>query len=112
MPKTKPSSITIKGPAARHFVSALAAKPVSRRGKEWQAFSALVLEHIEKYTVPQYGDAPDDQASGFTERDIALQIRKYANRLESGARGPEEAQRDLLKIAHYCAVLYFKRTQK
>ena len=82
---------------------------MSNRGKEWTDFSALVLEHIENYTVPQYGDAPDDQASGFSEHDIAANIRRYVNRLESGARGPVEAQRDLLKIAHYCALLHFKR---
>ena len=82
---------------------------MSNRGKEWAAFSALVAEHIEEYTVPQYGDAPDDQASGFSEHDIAVTIRRYANRLETGARGPVEAQRDLLKIAHYCAMLHAKR---
>lgn len=85
--------------------------PRSNRGKEWLRFSALVAAHIEAYTVPQYGDTPDDQASGFSEQDIAANIRRYMNRLESGARGPVEAQRDLLKIAHYCAMLYFKRAQ-
>lgn len=84
-------------------------KPQSNRGKEWSAFSDIVAQHIEVYTVPQYGDAPDDQASGFSEQDIAANIRRYVNRLETGARGPEEAQRDLLKISHYCSMLYFKR---
>jgi hypothetical protein len=81
----------------------------SNRCKEWQAYSAIVGAHIELYTVPQYGDAPDDQASGFSEQDIAANIRRYMNRLETGVRGPVEAQRDLLKIAHYCAVLHTKR---
>ncbi|MDR2055652.1 MAG: hypothetical protein LBQ10_07280 [Desulfovibrio sp.] len=81
----------------------------SRRGVEWAKFAVLVLQHIEEYTVPQYGDAPDDQASGFSEHDIAVNMRRYVNRLESNSRGPEEARRDLLKIAHYCAMLYFKR---
>jgi hypothetical protein len=82
---------------------------MSKRGDEWTQFSQLVLDHIENYTVPQYGDMPDDQASSFTAHDIAVNIRKYANRLESSQRGPEEAQRDLLKIAHYCAMLHSKR---
>ena len=82
------------------------------RALEWTLFSDLVLKHIKTYTVPQYGDMPYDQASQFTERDIALQIRKYANRLETGARGPEEARRDLLKIAHYCAMLHARRLEK
>ena len=78
------------------------------RSLEWAKFAVLVLQHIEEYTIPQYGDAPDDQESSFTEHDIAAHLRRYVNRLESNARGPEEAQRDLLKIAHYCAMLYFK----
>ena len=84
-------------------------KEPSNRGKEWSKFSAIVAQHIEGYTVPQYGDAPHDQASGFSEQDIVANIRRYVNRMETGARGPVEAQRDLLKIAHYCALLYFKR---
>ena len=82
---------------------------MSFRGKEWGEFSKLTLEHIEKYTVPQYGDIPDDQASNFTEHDIAVNILRYVNRIERGRRGEMEAHRDLLKIAHYCAILYFKR---
>jgi hypothetical protein len=82
---------------------------ISRRGVEWDEFAKLVYEHIESYTVPQYGDAPDDQASRFTEHDIAVNMQRYVNRLESNQRGPEEAQRDLLKIAHYCAILFYKR---
>ena len=84
-------------------------KELSNRGKEWAEFSAIVAQHIEGYTVPQYGDAPHDQASGFSEQDIAANIRRYVNRMETNARGPVEAQRDLLKIAHYCALLHFKR---
>jgi hypothetical protein len=79
------------------------------RSKEWAEFAVRVLQHIEEYTVPQYGDAPDDQASKFSEHDIAVNLQRYVNRLESNRRGFEDAQRDLLKIAHYCAMLYFKR---
>jgi hypothetical protein len=114
MPKKQSSSISIKckGEAARNFAAALLAKPLSMRCKEWNNFSRIVAQHIEGYTIPQYGDAPDDQASKFTEHDIAVNMQRYVNRLESNARGPEEAQRDLLKIAHYCAMLYFKREKK
>lgn len=82
---------------------------MSERGKEWEAFSELVAEHVDGYTVPQYGDAPHDAVSGFSEHDIAVNMRRYLNRMETGQRGKEEAQRDLLKIAHYCAILYAKR---
>ena len=85
---------------------------MSNRGKEWTNFSALVHEHVENYTVPQYGDAPDDAVSQFTEHDIAMNLRRYVNRLETSQRGPKDAQRDLLKIAHYCGILYFKREER
>ena len=84
---------------------------MSNRGKEWGEFSALVAAHVDEYTVPQYGDAPHDPVSNFSEHDIAMCLQRYVNRMETGQRGPEDRQRDLLKIAHYCGVLYFKREQ-
>lgn len=65
-----------------------------------------VKDHIEDYTVPQYGDYPDDQMTGWEVRDFEREIQKYANRMGRNARGPEEAKRDLLKIIHYAAELY------
>ena len=82
---------------------------MSKRGEEWNEFAKLVGRHVEEYTVPQYGDAPNDAVEGFSEHDIAMNLKRYVNRLETSQRGPVEAQRDLLKIAHYCAILYFKR---
>lgn len=82
---------------------------MSNRGKEWNEFSALVAAHVDEYTVPQYGDAPHDAVSQFSEHDIAMNLRRYVNRLETSQRGQADAQRDLLKIAHYCGILYFKR---
>lgn len=82
---------------------------MSNRGKEWDNFSGVVAQHVDDYTVAQYGDAPNDAVENFTEHDIAQNFKRYVNRLESGQRGYVEAQRDLLKIAHYCAILYFKR---
>ena len=84
---------------------------MSIRGEEWDRFSALVAEHVDGYTVPQYGDAPDDAVEQFTEHDIAMNLRRYVNRLETSQRGHVEAQRDLLKIAHYCGILFFKRAK-
>ena len=34
--------------------------PLSKRGQAWAIFSDMVAEHIENYTVPQYGDDGDD----------------------------------------------------
>ena len=77
----------------------------SKRGQQWQDFSNNVFEHVEDYTVPQYGDAPNDQVANWDEGQIITQIEKYVGRLRTNARGPEEAARDLLKIAHYSCLL-------
>ena len=86
--------------------------PQSNQGKEWATFAVLVGRHIEGYTVPQYGARGLDEA----QRGL-LKIARYCA-MESGARGLDEAQRGLdeaqrglLKIAHYCAMLFFKRMQ-
>jgi len=76
---------------------------LSKRGEQWQEFSAKVLDHIENYTVPQYGDAPDDQAEGWTFDQCMESIQRYKNRAGSNAR-PGEEGRDLLKIAHYACL--------
>lgn len=79
---------------------------LSKRGEQWLAFSKLVLEHIENYTVPQYGDLPDDQAAGFNIQDIAQNIKRYQNRAQTNARGTVESRRDCLKTAHYACIMY------
>lgn len=81
---------------------------MSKRGEQWKRFSGKVLEHIEDYTVPQYGDAPDDMAANFTVKDMVTQMQKYLLRQSKGGgqRGIEEDKRDFLKIAHYAAMAY------
>lgn len=77
---------------------------MSNRRSEWNAFSYLVGCHIDDYTVPQYGDMPDDQLTEYTFDDCIKQMAKYCNRAKTNARGPEEMKRDMLKIAHYACV--------
>lgn len=78
---------------------------MSNRAEEWKKFSDAVLEHIETYTVPQYGDAPHDQASTFSKEFIACNIQRYINRVDTNQRGPAERKRDAYKIAHYACIL-------
>lgn len=85
---------------------------LSKRGKQWQEFSDRVLQHIETYTIPQYGDMPDDQASNFELRDIVQNMRRYINRAETNQRGQEDQERDCLKIAHYACILLAKRREQ
>lgn len=82
---------------------------LSKRGNQWLDFSSRVLQHIETYAVPQYNDMPYDECSEWDEQDFTMAIKKYAARQGKNARGPAEDQRDLMKIAHYCAMLYEKR---
>ena len=69
--------------------------------EQWREFADAVEDHIANYTIPQYGDWPDDQMSTFTDEDIKTAIARYENRRGKGARGIYEEMRDCLKIAHY-----------
>lgn len=62
--------------------------------------------HIENYTVPQYGDYPNDQLTGWKIDDFRTTLARYTNRIGSNARGSGEAMRDCLKMMHYAAELY------
>ena len=91
---------------------------LATRSDEWKYFSSRVLNHIEKYTVPQYGDMnlenPEkgDQMQSASLDDVKMNLLRYVNRLNSNARGYEEAIRDLYKIAHYACILYGKYERK
>ena len=75
---------------------------------EWRLFSKAVEEHVRMYTVPQYGDAPVDQAEGWTPEQCMEAVKRYTNRFNSNARGSDEQIRDMLKVAHYSCLAYFK----
>jgi len=79
---------------------------ISIRGKNWEVFSQLVAEHIEDYTVPQYGDYPHDQLTEFTIQEVVMNMKRYLNRAETSQRGDEDKLRDCFKLAHYANVLY------
>ena len=81
---------------------------LSNRGREWLRFSDLVIDHIEEYTVPQYGDHPYDQATGWSVDSILENIERYKNRWKDNARGKQDNLLALLKIAHYACMAYFK----
>ena len=76
-------------------------KPLSQRGSDFLVFASQVIDHIENYTVPQYGDKGDDQASDFKSHDHVVQAKKYLNRYGKNSRPGQEIL-DLIKTAHYC----------
>ena len=77
---------------------------MSKRGDEWLEFATEVGHHIEFYTVPQYGDMPDDQMTTASLADIKHNIMRYMNRLGSNARGEKESVLDMIKVAHYACI--------
>lgn len=80
---------------------------MSLRGEDWSNFSFTVANHIENYTVPQYGDKGDDEADSFTAEDCVKHIKRYAARHGKNSR-PGQDELDLLKIAHYAQMAYTK----
>jgi hypothetical protein len=75
---------------------------------EWRYFQKTVERHVEEYTIPQYGDSPDDEVENWTPEMCMKAIQKYTKRFESGQRGEQETVRDMLKIAHFACLCYFK----
>lgn len=79
-------------------------KTETKRGQEWIDFAHEVLQHIDLYTIPQYGDLPDDAVASFTCEQIISSIERYCARFGKNAREGQD-QLDLKKIAHYAAIL-------
>lgn len=75
---------------------------------EWNYFTKIVRTHVLEYTIPQYGDSPTDEVEGWTPEMCILAVQKYTRRFESSKRGPDETLRDMLKIAHFACIAYFK----
>jgi len=78
---------------------------LSKRGKDWLVFSDKVLKHIERYTVPQYGDKGSDQCTEFTEQDFITNIKRYLNRHNKSIRLGQN-KLDKVKMAHYIQMLH------
>jgi len=80
---------------------------MSIRGDEWMNFAKEVHEHIEYYTVPQYGDKGEDLITGYSADDCVKAIQKYANRFGQNQREGQQ-KLDFMKIAHYSQCAYDK----
>lgn len=83
----------------------------AQRTKDWNEFAAKVADHIENYTVPQYGDAPNDNVESWSAQDCIAQVQKYAARFGNNQRTGQE-ELDLMKIAHYAQLVMGKLKQK
>lgn len=84
---------------------------LSARGKEWEAFSTRVSHHVEHYTVPQYGDKPNDLIELWSVEECIKDIRKRVERFGRNRR-PGQEKLDLIKIAHVAGVAHGKMLTK
>lgn len=84
------------------------------REVQWDIFAVKVAKHVREYTIPQYGDFPDDKVSNYTMADCLREIAKYCHRNVQGTnmRGGIEAKRDMVKIAHYACLALSKMRQE
>lgn len=80
---------------------------VSARAQDWLDFSFEVLKHIEKYTVPQYGDKPNDAVEDWTAEDCIKAVKKYSSRFGKNMRKGQQ-ELDFLKIAHFAQLAAMK----
>ncbi len=80
---------------------------LSQRGVDWLEFSKVVLDHIEKYTVPQYGDKGEDLITGYSANDCIEHIKKYGKRYGQQSREGQQ-ELDFLKIAHFAQCAWEK----
>ena len=77
------------------------------RGVEWSLFADKVFQHINSYTIKQYGDMGDDQLTDYTAEDCIKQVQKYCNRFGKNQRDGQQ-ELDLIKAAHYLCVAHSK----
>lgn len=82
-------------------------KIISNRAFHWQAFEQQVFDHIENYTVPQYGDLGEDLASDYSVQDCLNQVTKYIKRHGRNSREGQD-KLDMLKAAHYLQMAWSK----
>lgn len=80
---------------------------ITLRGGDWLEFSRKVFDHVEEYTVPQYGDRGEDAISKWTAKDCIKQVEKYLSRFGRNSREGQQ-ERDFLKAAHYIQMAYDK----
>jgi len=66
-------------------------------------FHEAMIQHIEFYTIGQYKDWPEDEATFYSASDCVWQIRKYHRRFGHNVRPGQDAI-DMLKTAHYAAL--------
>lgn len=81
---------------------------MTKREDNFREFATIVGDHISNYTVPQYGDAPNDQIEQWDRDQCMDSIKRYCNRFATNRRGRTETLRDMAKIAHLASIIFEK----
>jgi NTP pyrophosphatase (non-canonical NTP hydrolase) len=82
----------------------------SIRGMNAYKFFREVIDHIDNYVVPQYGDSPDDPAEEWSSEECMKQLDKYIKRFKKNSREGQQ-ELDFLKMAHYIQLAAEKYSQ-
>lgn len=72
----------------------------SNRANDWLQFAFKVAKHIENYTVPQYGDRPNDLAEQWSPKESLDNVERYIKRFGKNSREGQQSL-DFMKMAHY-----------
>ncbi|MCK5614334.1 hypothetical protein KAR91_71370 [Candidatus Pacearchaeota archaeon] len=76
------------------------ARKTSKRGFNFLMFAFEVLDHIEEYTIPQYGDEGEDRVSDWTVEDCLKAVKKYIARYGRNTRKGQQML-DFKKMLHF-----------
>jgi len=81
---------------------------MSKKGEKWKKAAEAVLDHVENYVVPQYGDDGQDPATDYDFEDCCKQAERYLRRRKSNSR-PGQERRDILKTIHWLSIALEKQ---
>jgi len=80
---------------------------VSERGNDWSCFADEVFTHIEEYTIPQYGDRPNDEMTNWSIEECLKDVSKRISRYGRQAREGQQLL-DFKKMAHVIQIAALK----
>jgi len=73
---------------------------ISERVKQWREYADAVEDHLNDYTVPQYGDVGSDEITDYSVETCVEQVKKYSKRYGTQSRSGQQ-ELDFLKMGHY-----------
>jgi hypothetical protein len=103
-PKKQDSAFSMRPPMPRLMTPKT---KMSLREQDWLEFSDRVAKHLREYTVPQYGDKPDDEISRYSVEVCVEAVAKYAKRYDKQSRQGQQ-ELDFVKMAHYAQCAWEK----